>query len=449
MFDTAVAAVPRAAEVRSLVDEVRDLAVAGGDAARVEQLPLLEELKRATSAAQARVTAALVASQRAAQLAAGVPAERASRGVAEQVALARGESPHLGGRFVGTATALVDEMPCTFDALAAGRITEWTATCLVRETAVLQAHDRAEVDAGLDRMLRAAGTSQGRLVRAAKALAQGLDAAAAVARSSRAVADRRVTIRPAPDTMVLVSALLPVTEGVATFAALRRAAARAAATGDPRGRGQVMADTLVARVTGRDPVDDPVDVHVDLVITDDTLLGGGTAAATVRSRGVLPVPVPAAVARRLVAGAGAADRVWLRRLRATADGSAVVSMDSRARRFPASLARLVEVADQSCRTPWCDAPIAETDHVEAYADDGPTSRDNAQGLCRRCNLVKQALGWSAQRDPDGTVRTTTPTGHTYVSAPPPLLGCPPTLGDGPDPVVDLSHALVARHRRTA
>ena len=83
-------------------------------------------------------------------------------------------------------------------------------------------------------------------------------------------------------------------------------------------------------------------------------------------------------------------------------------MDSRSRRFPERLAHLVQLSDQSCRTPWCDAPIAETDHVEAVADDGPTTRDNAQGLCRRCNLAKQAPGWSAERDPDGTVTTTTP-----------------------------------------
>ena len=122
-------------------------------------------------------------------------------------------------------------------------------------------------------------------------------------------------------------------------------------------------------------------------------------------------------------------------------------MDSRSRRFPDGLARLVELSDQSCRTPWCDAPIAETDHVEPAADHGPTTRDNAQGLCRRCNLAKQAPGWSAQRDPDGTITTTTPTGHTYTSRPPPPLGTPTPRGA--EPVVQLNHAMLAWHRRTA
>ena len=140
-----------------MVAGVRRLEVAGDDAGRVEQIRELEELKRAASAAQARVAAELVASQRAEQVAAGVPNRRAHRGVGEQVALARGESPHRGGTFVGMATALVHEMPCTMAALSDGRITEWAATCLVRETAVLQVHDRAEVDARLEPMLDAGG----------------------------------------------------------------------------------------------------------------------------------------------------------------------------------------------------------------------------------------------------------------------------------------------------
>ena len=167
-------------------------------------------------------------------------------------------------------------------------------------------------------------------------------------------------------------------------------------------------------------------VHVDLVMTDTTLLGHGRASATVHARGQVPVPIPGLIARTLVARAGAAGRAWLRRLYTTPDRTALVAMDSRSRRFPDGLAHLVRLSDQSCRTPWCDAPIAETDHVEDYADDGPTARENAQGLCRRCNLAKQAPGWSAQREPDGTVTTTTPTGHTYTSHPPPLLG---TLDD--------------------
>ena len=63
-------------------------------------------------------------------------------------------------------------------------------------------------------------------------------------------------------------------------------------TFDDRSRGQVMADTLVERVTGR-PAETPEPVAVNLVMTDETLLGGDTTPAVVEGYG----PIPAAVAR--------------------------------------------------------------------------------------------------------------------------------------------------------
>lgn len=51
--------------------------------------------------------------------------------------------------------------------------------------------------------------------------------------------------------MARLTALLPVAQGIAAYAALSRAADTAIGTGDPRGRGQLMADTLVERVTGQ------------------------------------------------------------------------------------------------------------------------------------------------------------------------------------------------------
>ena len=112
------------------------------DAERVEQIRALEELKAAASAAQARVSAGLYASVSAARAARGVPAAERGRGVAAQVALARRESPSRGSRHLGLARALTAEMPHTLAALTAGRLSEWRATLLVRETACLSVADR-------------------------------------------------------------------------------------------------------------------------------------------------------------------------------------------------------------------------------------------------------------------------------------------------------------------
>ena len=96
-------------------------------------------------------------------------------------------------------------------------------------------------------------------------------------------------------------------------------------------------------------------------------------------------------------------------------------MDSRARLFPAGLARFIRLRDQICRTPWCDAPIRHIDHVVPHGADGPTSGPNGQGLCEACNHAKQALGWRARGGLDGSAETTFPTGHSHRTRPPPLV----------------------------
>jgi hypothetical protein len=95
-------------------------------------------------------------------------------------------------------------------------------------------------------------------------------------------------------------------------------------------------------------------------------------------------------------------------------------MDAHGRHFRGSLGRFIRLRDRVCRTPWCDAPIRHVDHVRRHADAGHTSTENAQGLCEACNYAKDAHGWRARPGPDGTVETTTPTGHTTSTRPPPV-----------------------------
>jgi hypothetical protein len=102
-----------------------------------------------------------------------------------------------------------------------------------------------------------------------------------------------------------------------------------------------------------------------------------------------------------------------------------VGMESTRRTFDGNLRRLLLLRDQTCRTPWCGAPIRHADHVTDVADGGPTSLGNGQGLCERCNQTKTLPGWSAEvldaTPGEHTVRTTTPTGHHYDSTAPPVL----------------------------
>lgn len=107
-----------------------------GPAASEEDLRVaverFERLKSSAAAAQARVTALWKAKRHAAEEAAGVPASRRGRGLATEVALARRDAPVQGGRHLGLANALVDEMPHTLAALECGALSEWRATLIVR-----------------------------------------------------------------------------------------------------------------------------------------------------------------------------------------------------------------------------------------------------------------------------------------------------------------------------
>ncbi len=388
------------------------------DAERIDQIRELETLKCAAEAAQAVLAADFDASQRALAAARGVPAARHGRGIAEQVALARRESPHKGQRHVGLAKILVTEMPRTLAAFRAGKVTEWRATLLARETGCLSVVDRQQVDrvlAGDADRLAAMGDRE--IVTAARKLAYKLDPHAVVDRAARAEADRCVTIRPAPDTMTYLTGLLPVAQGVAVYAALTSHADRRRAAGDFRSRGQIMADTLVERVTGQAKASE-VPVRVNLTVSDRVLFADSDDPAHVEGFG----PIPAGVARSLLSRSLAAKcRTWLRRLYQQPGTGRLVAMDSRSRLVPAALGEFVGIRDQVCRTPWCDAPIRHVDHVVPVTEDGKTSEVNSQGLCESCNHAKQAPGWSARPRPGPrhTVKTTTPTGHVYRSTAPP------------------------------
>ena len=388
------------------------------DSDLIDLIAGLERLKNAAAALQARAAVQLRSVREAEAAAAGRNVRRVSPAVAAEVALARHESPHRGAQLLGLAAVLVRELPRTMAVFANGDISEWRASLMARETACLARDDRALVDAELGDRL--AEFSDRQLVAEARRLAYRIDPHSVVARVANAEADRRVSIRPAPDCMAQVSALLPVAQGVAVYASLKAAADSGRAAGDARSQGQLMADTLVERVTGQATAA-AVPVEVQLVVTDQALLGESTEAARLAGCG----PIPAGIARRLAAVAVEADRLWLRRLYVHPGQGKLVAMESTRRLFPAGLKQFIHTRDEVCRTPWCGAPIRHADHVVPVHAGGVTTATNGQGLCERCNQVKEAPGWHARPTDDGGVLIRTPTGHHHVSRPPVLPYEPP------------------------
>lgn len=384
----------------------------------VDELRQLEMLKSAAEARQARLALALD------QIRAEELKERrrfdpspAPTAPQAEIALARRISPHRGRQALSLARFLATDLPHTRAAFDAGLISEWRASLIARETSCLQAEHRVAIDefiaADAEELSRLGDRE---IVARCRQQAARLDATAVAARRRRAESERRVSIRPAPDAMVYLTALLPVAQGVGVYAALKAAADSAVGTGQATNHGQAMADELVRRATGREKVE-AQPVAVGLTMSSDALLAGADDAAFLDGYG----PIPAEVGRALIAdNLDAGAKVWLKRLFIEPETGALISMESRARLFPKALAEFIELRDQWCRTPYCGARIRHHDHIEPRARGGPTSADNGQGLCVACNLAKEGAGFAARPRPGPRhlVELITPTGHLYYSRAP-------------------------------
>lgn len=305
---------------------------------------------------------------------------------------------------------------------------------------------------------------------AARRRSYAIDAESALRRSRTSRGDRRVSIRPAPDTMALVTGFVPVEQGVAAYASLNREARAAKSAGDERSLGQIMSDTFIERLTGQATAS-AVSAEIAITVTADALLAGDDIPAQIPGYG----PLPAELARHIASGIAMAEaspaspvgregdwwpntpdssganeaaadsrhtsercseclrrdradegraRVFIRRVFTNPVNDTVVAVDPRKRLFPPSLSRLFQFREQVCRVSYCTAPLRHDDHVVPHHGGGLTNAENGQGLCEHDNQVKELRGWRVTVLPGEHHRTlmTTPTGHTYESHAPPALG---------------------------
>lgn len=438
----------------------------------VDVISRLEKIKGPVAAAQAHAETEFHGSQLELQERQGVTRKDLGRGIGDQIALARRITPKRASEELTLNRILISTLPCTLDLLSRGEIGAWTAREMAKNVLVLNDEDRSDIDAELaERLPEVTPRHAGKL---ARAMADRIDPEAAVHRNSRAVANRHVSLAPAPDGMSTLRAVLPVQAGVATLKALADAAASAKASGDERSRGQLMSDTLVERATGVASTED-IGVEISLLMTDHTLLAGQSETAWIDGH-----PIPGLIARHLALGAPAEtdaaagsdpepsarssfpgggaplrgdprsshdpppgegpdpgsqlasgefnSKRWIRRLYTDPVTQELTYMDPRRRAFVGNTRRFILHRDQTCRTPWCDSPIRHADHVVRAADGGPTAPDNGAGVCERFNYVVEMPGWDTATLTEPTkgrevLAITTPTGHRYSSLPP-ALGTP-------------------------
>lgn len=241
----------------------------------------LERLKGCIDAAQARATLAFSRNTIRDALAEGRPLRAARQGVPGQVALARRCSPATADHHLTVARALPG-LPQTRAALTAGWIDQRHAQAVVRETAVLSEEHRGQVDGMIGPRL--VGSTPRRLGSIVARFAAELDPESVVAKHARALTDRGVWTRPAPDGMAYLTVFGPLTDIVGSLASVHRHATAVVAghheESDPladRTHAQVMADTALRWLRGLSP-GEAQPVALNLVMPATSLLNFPSSA---------------------------------------------------------------------------------------------------------------------------------------------------------------------------
>lgn len=378
-------------ELHALADVLAQVDPAALPADLLDQLDALERLKSASAAAQVVVAAAFGDAVEATEDAPADGRRRPPRAmsIGAEVALATRVSPYQGEQRVLLSRRLRDHLPGVHAALGRGETNEERAFAVARAVAHLDPGQRRRVDDDLAGRadLATLGDEKLRLAVRRSCLSAAPDAEER--RHRRARADRHVTTRQLDDGTGRITAIVASEHLAAVRAALDAEVATARAAGDGRTGGQVRSDTVVRRITGHDPAV-PVPTRVNLVVAAESLIDGDEPGE-VAGIGWLP----AGLCRDLVREASAAAKATLRRLFVRPDDRALVAMESVGRAFPAALAELLDLRDGGlCRTPGCNARIRHHDHVVRSTEGGPTSAANGQGLCERCNYVKESPGWA-------------------------------------------------------
>ena len=263
------------------------------------------------------------------------------------------------------------------------------------------------------------GKGDKRIEADAKAIAYELDPHAVVDRAVRAEPNARVTVRPAPDSMTYVTALLPMPQGVAVYAALQARSRHLRRRPRPRpGHGR-----HPRRTRHRPPRRRP-----------------GPRRRRPRHhrrdparRRPRPPPGSPATDRspprsRATWSADAVDddrsRATLRRLYRHPDSGALVAMESRARLLPQGAGRgSSTLRDDTCRTPYCDAPIRHHDHATPTAAADRPAPLNGLGAVRSVQLRQGSTRLAGHHRPSTkparhTAEFTTPTGATHTASEP-------------------------------
>jgi hypothetical protein len=355
--------------------------------ARIRELVALQNTVAAEIAEEVRAFAQAEVEARAEQLAAGgVSPEKVESSIVAQLAAALQVSPTRAREQLRMARDLHSGLGEVRRLFADGLLDERRVAAIVRAAAWLSPEERARLDAELA-ALGITGFGLRRLGDLARSLAARIAPERFAERARAARRERHVSVTPAEDGMAYLRAYLPAEQAIRCIGALQKAVREGYVAEGPvtRTRGQILADTLVERLTGTPAP--ATDVEVQITVPIETLLDPESA---------LPAEIPGfgPIPRDLLEGEGG--RTWRRLL--TREGL-VVGGNARSRTFRGPLARLLRTRDGGvCSEPYCDAPIRHLDHVRRWKDGGTTDLENGRGLCEFHNLAREIPPPPAARD---------------------------------------------------
>jgi hypothetical protein len=398
-----------------------------------QQVDDIAELDHVIAMAQAELAArsvGFVEARRRADRARGASEVEAGRGATTELALARRVSTWTVDHHLGFATMLVEDFPQLLAACRDGLVSQPAAKNIVTACEPLTPEQRRDIDAELTAL--AMEQTPGQVKKTAMRKVAATDPEAAANKAAVARAKPRVQAIMNGDGTGTLTAVLPAEQAMAAWQALDHTARGIRADGDDRSIQQIMSDLLVERVTGQTKAEN-LSLEVGVVISASSILGvDEQPGKLIGHHGGDHGTLPANLIRQLAAS----DHVWWRRLVCDPHDGRLVGMDTRKRRFTGPLRKFIILRDGVSRRPGSDAPVYDIDHLTPYADGGPTTSPNGQGLSKRDHHLRDLPGWTVQGDGNGTVTWTTPTGHQYESRPPPILGHGNTRRR---PLTDISH----------
>lgn len=354
----------------------------------------LRELSAAMGAVQARALIRLESAVKDDCLARGEKPRTAVKIARSEASFALHAAPAATGQSLSGSRRLVQSMPGMLRSLAQGRISPAAAHRVGRVVGPASLQLRSQVDEVLTEhlpYLEGCGVQEWGS-EAEKAM-HALDPAGAAARHTRATQERGVSVRGVENGMSLVTAKVPALDGARIRKSLSLAAEKARAAGDRRGHAQIMADQFTDTLLGRDASSGPSTLEIGVIITDRSLLSQAHADPAM-IEGIGPVPYEHIREEMRLAMRDADDdpelRLALRNLYTDPEDGQLIAVESRSRRFPPALARFLRWTHLSCRAPYCDAAIRQSDHVVPRAQGGATSLDNGNGLCAMDNQKEEA-----------------------------------------------------------